>query len=146
MIALAADHGGYELKEDIKKYLDKKNIPYVDTGCFSKESVDYPDVVKPALAKVVSNEAEKAILFCGTGIGVSIAANKTKGIRACVCSETFSAEFTRKHNDSNTLCLGGRVVGTGLAIEIVKKFLNTEFEGGRHERRVEKLMEIEKNK
>ncbi len=145
MIALASDHGGYELKEEIKKYLDKKGIPYTDTGCFSKDSVDYPDIVKPALEKVVSGEAEKALLFCGTGIGVSIAANKTKGIRACVCSETFSAEFTRKHNDSNTLCLGGRVVAGGLAIEIVKKFLNTEFEGGRHQRRVDKLTQMENN-
>ncbi len=145
MISLAADHGGYELKEEIKQYLDKKNIPYIDTGCFSKESVDYPDVVKPALEKVLSGEAEKALLFCGTGIGISMAANKFRGIRACACSETFSAEFTRKHNDANALCLGGRVVGAGLAIEIVKKFLNTEFEGGRHQVRVDKITAIENN-
>ncbi len=145
MIVLAADHGGYELKEEVKKYLDKKGILYKDTGCFSKESVDYPDVTKIACQEITSGACEKGIIFCGTGIGVSIAANKIRGIRACACSETFSAEFTRKHNDANVLCLGGRVVAGGLAIEIVKKFLNTEFEGGRHQKRIDKINKLEDN-
>lgn len=143
IIALAADHGGYALKEEIKKHLDEIGVAYKDFGTHSEASVDYPDVALPACDAVVSGECDKALLFCGTGVGISMSANKVKGIRACCCSDTFSAEFTRRHNDANALCMGGRVVGPGLAIQLVDLFLNTEYEGGRHARRVEKLMAIE---
>ena len=145
MIALGADHGGYALKEEVKKYLEEKGIAYKDFGCHGPESVDYPDMAVPPCKAVVAGECEKALLFCGTGVGISIAANKVKGIRACCCSDTFSAKYTRLHNDANVLCMGGRVVGAGLALEMVELFLNTAFEGGRHERRVEKLMAIEQD-
>ncbi len=144
MIVLAADHGGYSLKEEVKKYLDAKGIEYIDCGCYNGESVDYPDMARRACKKIQSGEAEKGLIFCGSGIGISMAANKMKGIRCCVCSDTFSAKYTRLHNDANVLSMGGRVVGPGLAIEMVDVFLNTEFEGGRHARRVEKLMALEK--
>ena len=143
MIALGADHGGYELKESVKKHLDEIGVPYKDFGCFSTESVDYPDMAKPACEAVVSGECDKALLFCGTGVGISIAANKIKGIRACCCSDYFSAKYTRAHNDANVLCMGGRVVGPGLAIELVDVFLNTEYEGGRHALRVAKIAALE---
>ena len=143
MIALGSDHGGYLLKESIKKHLDNCGIPYKDFGCYSIESVDYPDVASLACAPVLSGECDKALLFCGTGVGISIAANKIAGMRACCCSDAFSAKYTRKHNDANALCLGGRVVGEGLAAELVDIFLNTEFEGGRHAQRVAKLAQIE---
>ena len=142
-IALAADHGGYELKEAIKKHLEEKGVAYVDYGTNSTASVDYPDMALPACKAVVNGECDKALLFCGTGVGISMSANKVKGIRACCCSDAFSAEFTRRHNDANALCMGGRVVGPGLAIQLVDVFLGTEFEGGRHSARIEKLMAIE---
>lgn len=142
-IALAADHGGYELKEAVKKHLEEIGVAYVDYGTNSTASVDYPDMAVPACKAVVNGECDKALLFCGTGVGISIAANKVKGIRACCCSDAFSAEFTRRHNDANALCMGGRVVGAGLAIQLVDLFLNTEFEGGRHTARVAKLMAVE---
>lgn len=144
MIALASDHGGYALKEAVKQHLDERKIPYKDYGCFSEASVDYPDMAKLACDAVVSGECEKALLFCGTGIGISMAANKVKGIRAACCSDYFSAKYTRLHNDANTLCLGGRVVGPGLAIELVDVFLDTPFEGGRHEGRIAKIHALEK--
>ena len=144
MIALASDHGGYALKETIKQHLDERNISYKDFGCFSEASVDYPDMAKLACEAVVSGECEKALLFCGTGIGISIAANKIKGIRAACCSDYFSAKYTRLHNDANALCLGGRVVGPGLAVELVDVFLNTPFEGGRHQGRIDKISALEK--
>lgn len=144
MIALASDHGGFALKEEIKKHLDGKGVAYEDFGCFAPESCDYPDVAKPACQAVVSGRCEKALLFCGTGIGISMAANKIKGIRACACSDAFSAKYTRLHNDANALCLGGRVVGPGLAAELVDIFLETPFEGGRHQIRVDKVMALEK--
>ena len=144
MLALASDHGGFELKNEIKKYLDDKGIAYKDFGCFTAESCDYPDMAKPACDAVVSGECEKALLFCGTGIGISMAANKVKGIRAAACSDYFSAKYTRAHNDANALCLGGRVVGPGLAAELVEVFLNTPFEGGRHQKRIDKVMALEK--
>ena len=143
MIALGADHGGYALKEEIKQYLDAKGIPYKDFCCNNTESVDYPDMAKAPCEAVVAGECEKALLFCGTGVGISIAANKIKGIRACCCSDAFSATYTRLHNDANALCLGGRVVGAGLATELVELFLTTEFEGGRHARRIEKIAALE---
>ena len=142
-IALAADHGGFELKEAVKAHLDEKGIAYIDFGTHSTESVDYPDMAVPACDAVVSGQCDKALLFCGTGVGMSIAANKVKGIRACCCSYSFSCEYTRRHNDANALCLGGRVVGAGLALQLVDIFLSTEYEGGRHARRVAKLAEIE---
>ena len=143
MIVLAADHGGYLLKEEVKKHLDEKGIQYIDCGTHSTDSVDYPDMAKLACDKIVSGEADKGLLFCGTGVGISIAANKIKGIRACCCSDTFSAKYTRLHNDANVLAMGGRVVGPGLACEMVDLFLNTEFEGGRHQRRVDKITALE---
>ena len=144
MIALASDHGGYALKETIKQHLTERNIPYKDFGCFSEASVDDPDMAKLACDAVVSGECEKALLFCGTGIGISMAANKIKGIRAACCSDYFSAKYTRLHNDANALCLGGRVVGPGLAVELVDVFLDTPFEGGRHENRIAKIHALEK--
>ena len=142
-IALAADHGGFSLKEEVRSHLDELGIPYKDFGSFDGESCDYPDMAVPACDAVVSGECDKALLFCGTGVGISMSANKVKGIRACCCSDAFSAEYTRRHNDANALCMGGRVVGPGLACQLVDLFLNTPFEGGRHQRRIDKLMAIE---
>lgn len=143
MIALGADHGGFELKESIKKYLEEKGVEYKDFGTYTPESVDYAAIAQRTCLSVVNGECEKAILCCGTGIGISMAANKVKGIRAACCSDYFSAKFTRLHNDANALCLGGRVVGAGLALELVDVFINTEFEGGRHQRRVDQIAQIE---
>ncbi|MFY9197967.1 MAG: ribose 5-phosphate isomerase B [Acutalibacteraceae bacterium] len=143
MIALGCDHGGFELKETIKVYLDNQNIEYKDFGVYNCGSVDYPSIAKTVCDCVVSGECEKALLFCGTGVGMSIAANKVKGIRAACCSDSFSAKYTRLHNDSNVLCLGGRVVGAGLATELADLFINTSFEGGRHQARVDQITEIE---
>lgn len=143
MIVLGSDHAGFELKEEIRTYLEGNDIAYTDIGAFSLDSVDYAVNAKKACDKIVSGECEKGILVCGTGIGISMAANKVKGIRAACCSDYFSAKYTRLHNDANVLCLGGRVVGSGLAIELVDVFLNTEFEGGRHQRRVDQITAIE---
>ena len=143
MIALGADHGGYELKEAIKKHLDEKGIEYKDCGTYTPESVDYAAIAQRTCLSVTSGECEKAILCCGTGIGISMAANKVKGIRAACCSDYFSAKFTRLHNDANALCMGGRVVGIGLALELVDVFLDTAFEGGRHQRRIDQISAIE---
>ncbi len=143
MIAIGADHGGFLLKEEIKKHLDEKGIEYKDFGTYSTDSVDYAKIAYKVCNSVTSKESEKAILCCGTGIGISMAANKVKGIRAACCSDWFSAKYTRLHNDANALCLGGRVVGAGLAIEMVDVFLSTEFEGGRHQRRVDQITAIE---
>ena len=145
MIALGSDHGGYELKLEIKKYLDEKGIEYKDYGCDSLESVDYPVYAKKVAHAILDGECEKGILFCGTGIGISITANKIKGIRAAVCTDCFTAEATRLHNDANVLCMGGRVVGAGLALElveakIVETFLNTPFSNDeRHIRRINQM-------
>ena len=143
MIALGSDHGGFALKEEIKKHLEEQGIEVRDFGCHSLESVDYPDIAYLLGKAVSAGECEKGILCCGTGIGISIAANKVKGIRAACCSDCFSAKLTRQHNDANVLCMGGRVVGPGLALMMVDLFLNTEFEGGRHQRRIDKITEIE---
>ena len=142
-VAIAADHGGYELKEAIRQHLDEIGVAYKDFGSFSGEACDYPDMAEAACRAVVAGECDKALLFCGTGVGISMSANKIKGIRACCCSDAFSAEYTRRHNDANALCLGGRVVGAGLGIYLVDLFLNTPFEGGRHQRRIEKMMALE---
>ncbi|MCI9486822.1 MAG: ribose 5-phosphate isomerase B [Lachnospiraceae bacterium] len=137
MIALGCDHGGYELKQEIMAWLDKNHLEYKDYGCFSGEAVDYPVYAKLVGHAVADGECEKGILICGTGIGISIAANKIKGIRAALCSDCFSAEATRLHNDANILAMGARVVGPGLALKIVDTFLNTSFSGDeRHARRV----------
>ena len=144
MIAIGADHGGYELKEAIKKHLEQRDIEYKDFGTFSGEAVDYPLIAKEVSEFVATENADCGILVCGTGIGMSIAANKVKGIRAACCSDTFSARFTKMHNNTNVLCLGGRVLGVGLALDVVDAYLDASFEGGRHEKRVNMIMEIEK--
>ena len=142
-VALAADHGGYELKEAIRKHLDEIGVAYKDFGSYTGEACDYPDMAEAACRAVVAGECDKALLFCGTGVGISMSANKVRGIRACCCSDAFSAEFTRRHNDANALCMGGRVVGPGLGVYLVDLFLNTPFEGGRHQRRIDKVMALE---
>ena len=142
MIAIGSDHAGYGLKCEIIKHLAEKGVEFIDCGC-NGESVDYPDIAEATCAKVTSGEADKAILICGTGVGISISANKIKGIRAALCGDWYSAKYTRLHNDANVLCMGGRVIGAGLAAEITDIFLDTEFEGGRHARRVAQLDAIQ---
>ncbi|MBQ9940103.1 MAG: ribose 5-phosphate isomerase B [Clostridia bacterium] len=137
MIALGCDHGGWELKEAVKKYLDEKGIQYEDFGCFNTESVDYPVYGKKVAEAIVEKKAEKGLLFCGTGLGMMLCANKYPGVRAICASDIFSVEFSRMHNNANVLTLGGRVMGPGLAIKLVDTFIHTEFEGGRHAKRVE---------
>jgi ribose 5-phosphate isomerase B len=141
-IGIGSDHGGFELKESIKEYLKQEGIEYVDYGTNSTESVDYPDFGKKVAEAVVSKEVDRGIVICGTGIGISISANKVSGIRCALCGDTFSARMSRAHNNANVLALGGRVTGVGLALDIVKEFLEGEFEGGRHARRVNKIDEI----
>ena len=137
MLALGCDHGGYELMQEVKAHLDQKGIAYRDFGCYSTESVDYPIYGKKVAEAVAGGECEQGILICGTGIGISIVANKVKGIRAALCSDCFSAEATRQHNNANILAMGGRVVGPGLALKIVDTFLETPFSGDeRNERRI----------
>jgi ribose 5-phosphate isomerase B len=143
MLALGSDHGGYALKQEIIEHLDKKGIKYKDFGTHSEDSCDYPVYAESVGRAVASGECEQGILICGTGIGISIAANKIKGIRAALCGDCFSAEFSRLHNDANILALGARVIGAGLALKIVDTFLNTEFEGGRHARRVGLISKFE---
>ena len=140
MIALGSDHGGYELKQEIIRYLEKKGYEYRDYGCDSTDSVDYPVYGKLVGEAVASGECERGILICGTGIGISITANKIKGVRAALCTDCFMAEATRQHNDANILALGGRVVGPGLALKIVETFLTTPFSGDeRHVRRIRQI-------
>ena len=143
MIALACDHTGIELKKEMMKLLDSMGLEWKDFGTDTAVSCDYPVYGYRAAKAVASGECDRGILICGTGIGISIAANKVKGIRACCCSDSFSCEYTRRHNDANALCMGGRVVGAGLACQLVDIFLNTEFEGGRHQRRIDKLTALE---
>lgn len=142
-IALGADHGGVDLKNEIKSYLEKKGYEVKDFGTNSHESCDYPDIALPVAESVVAKEVDFGILICGTGIGISIAANKVPGIRAALCSDTFSAHATREHNNANILAMGQRVVGTGLALDIVETFLNAKFEGDRHINRINKISKIE---
>ena len=144
MIAIGSDHAGYALKCEMIKHLEEKGVEFIDCGC-NGESVDYPDIAEKTCEKVTSGDADKAILICGTGVGISISANKIKGIRAALCGDWYSAKYTRLHNDANVLCMGGRVIGAGLAAEIVDVFLDTEFEGGRHQRRIDMITEIEKS-
>ena len=143
MIAIGSDHGGYELKQFLMKYLDEQGLAYKDFGTYSSESCDYPIYGEAVARAVAGGECEKGVIICGTGIGISIAANKVKGVRAALCGDCYSAEYTRRHNDANILALGARVVGSGLAMKILDTFLNTEFEGGRHARRVELISAIE---
>lgn len=144
MIAVGCDHGGYELKLAVLKHLDEKGVEYRDFGCDSTESVDYPVYAEKTARAVASGEYELGLLFCGTGIGISMAANKVKGIRAACCSDKFSAEKTREHNNANILCLGGRVVTPEQGIELVDIFLNTPFSGDeRHQRRIDMVTAIE---
>ncbi len=143
MIAIACDHGGYKLKLAIEKYFEEKRITYRDFGTDNENSCDYADFAKKVAYSVKNGESDFGILVCGTGIGMSLAANKVKGIRAAVCSDYFSAKYTRLHNDANILCLGQRVLGEGLALELVDVFLNTSFEGGRHADRIAKISDIE---
>ncbi|ABS32895.1 ribose 5-phosphate isomerase B [Clostridium botulinum] len=143
-IALGSDHAGLPLKNEIIKHLEGKGIEIKDFGTYTEESCDYPDYAQKVAEKVVAKEFDFGILVCGTGIGISIAANKVKGVRAALCSDTFSAHACREHNNANILALGQRVVGVGLALDIVDNFLNAEFQGGRHENRINKMMRIEK--
>ena len=139
MIALGCEHGGYALMQSVKKHLDELGLEYKDFGTYSTDSCDYPVYAKAAANAVANGECERGILICGTGIGISIAANKVKGIRAALCSDCFSAEMTRRHNNANMLAMGARVLGEGLALQIVDIFLNTPFDGGRHARRVDMI-------
>ena len=147
-IALASDHGGFRLKEHLKKYLEQEGYAVKDLGTYSEESCDYPDIAEKLGAEVTkeAGECRRGILICGTGIGISIAANKIKGIRAALCGDVYSAQKSREHNDAHVLCLGGRVLGTGLAELICRTFLNTAFAGGRHARRVAKIAALEEKK
>ena len=143
MIAIGSDHGGFALKEEIKQHLTERGIEFTDFGTDSEASCDYPVYAEKVCRAVVSGEYEKGILCCGTGIGMSMAANKIKGIRCACCGDCFSAEMTRRHNDANVIAMGGRVVGAGLALKMVDLFLDTPFEGGRHARRVGMVMDLE---
>lgn len=140
-VIVGSDHGGFDLKNTIVSELKDKGLEVTDFGPGNDDSVDYPDFAKPLAEKVAAGEYDKGILICGTGIGMSISANKVKGIRCALVHDTFSARATREHNDSNILAMGERVIGKGLASDIVDIWLNTEFEGGRHEKRVRKIEE-----
>ena len=138
-VVVGSDHGGFDYKNAIIEFLKSKNIEYIDAGTYSKDSCDYPVIAKKAAEKILNGEAQRGILICGTGIGMSIAANKIKGIRAALCSDTFSAKASRAHNNANVLCLGERVIGLCLALDIIDIWLKSDFEGGRHQRRVDML-------
>ena len=143
-IAIGSDHGGFALKQHIKTYLDSRGIAWKDFGCDSTESCDYPDFGAAAARAVASGECEKGIVVCTTGIGISITANKVKGIRCALCADPLSAELTRRHNNANMLAMGAGMIGPNLAERIVDVFLTTDFEGGRHARRVSQIMDMEK--
>ncbi len=142
-ISIASDHGGFDLKEDLRAWLTGQGHEVVDFGCHGKESCDYPDFAGPAARAVASGECERGIVICTTGIGVSMTANKVKGVRCALCGDPWSAEMTRRHNDANVLAIGAGVTGPLLARQIVTAFLTHEFEGGRHQRRVDKVMSAE---
>ncbi len=144
-IIIGSDHGGFNLKQKIIEHLKSNGYEIDNVGCFSEESCDYPVIAKQVCEKVIS-ENTLGILVCGTGLGMSIYANKVKGIRASHCTDTFSARLTRQHNDSNILCLGERITGFGLALDIVDEWLNASFEGGRHQRRVDMINELDMEK
>ncbi len=142
-IAVGCDHAAVELKNIVISHLEEKGFEVVNCGCNGEGSVDYPDIAKVVCQNVVSNNCEKGILICGTGIGMSISANKIKGIRAAVCHDYFSTKYTRLHNNANVMCMGARVIGQGTALELVDVFFSTEFEGGRHQRRIDKITDLE---
>jgi ribose 5-phosphate isomerase B len=143
MLAIGSDHAAFQFKEEIKAYLDEKGIEYKDFGCFSTERTDYPIYGEKVAKAVASGQYEKGLLFCGTGFGISLAANKVPGIRAVVCSDCYTAAFSRRHNNANILALGARVVGIDLAMMIIDTWLNAEFEGGRHADRLAMITAIE---
>lgn len=140
-IAIAADHGGYQLKESIKKNLLQNGLEILDAGCDSNDSVDYPDYAERAVSSMLSGECQRGILVCGTGIGMSIVANRHRSIRAAVCFDVNTAKLSREHNNSNVLCLGARLLDTDYAMQMVAIWLETEFSGGRHQKRIEKFSE-----
>lgn len=142
-VAIASDHGGINIREEIKSLMNELGIQYEDFGCECEGSVDYPDYALPVAEKVAAGEFDRGILICGTGIGMSIAANKVKGIRCALVHDVFSAKATRQHNDTNMLAMGERVIGPGLAREIATVWLSTEYEGGRHANRVGKITDYE---
>lgn len=142
-LAIGCDHGGFELKEAVREYLEEQGIAYEDFGCYSTDSVDYAPIAAKAARCVAQGGAEYGILICSTGIGISMAANKVKGIRAALCTNEFCAEMTRRHNNANILCMGGKVVDKQTALKLVEIFLHTEFEGGRHQRRIDQIAQIE---
>jgi ribose 5-phosphate isomerase B len=142
-IAIASDHAALKLKRELMKHFDEVGVEYVDYGTYEEKSCNYPDYAEKLCTAIYEGKNDLGILVCGTGIGMSMAANKCKGIRAAVCSDTFSARFTRLHNDANVLCMGERVIGPGLACDIADIFLATEFEGGRHKTRVDLIMALE---
>lgn len=142
-IAVGCDHGGLAHKNAIAEHLKERGFEVTDYGIYEQKSVDYPEIAQKLCDGIVNGDNELGILVCGTGIGMSIAANKVKGIRAAACSEHFSAKYTRLHNNSNVLCLGGRVIGVGTAIELADLFVDTQFEGGRHQRRIDMITDIE---
>lgn len=142
-IAIGSDHGGFHLKETIKARLAELNVEFHDFGTYTTESVDYPDIAKEVGEAVAAGDYEQGILICGTGIGISIAANKVKGVRAALCGDVYSAQMSREHNNANILAMGERVIGPGLALMILDTWLKTPFAGGRHERRVGKISDIE---
>lgn len=143
MLAIGSDHGGFELKNHIMKHLEERGIQYQDFGCYDENSVDYPDIAKKVGTAVAGGACENGILICGTGIGISMAANKIKGVRAALCGDVYSAEMTKCHNNANIICMGGRVIGRELAFMIVDAWLDAEFEGGRHQNRIDKIHALE---
>ena len=142
-LAIGSDHGGIHLKEVLKKHLEERKIECVDVGTYTEESCDYPDFALKVCREITEGNVDRGILVCGTGIGMSLAANKVKGIRTALCGDVFSATMSREHNNANVICLGERVLGPGLAVCVLDAWLDTEFAGGRHQRRVDKIMAIE---
>ena len=144
MLAIGCDHGGFELKCHIIEHLKERGVEFKDFGTYDENSVDYPDIAKVVCEAITGGECDSGILICGTGIGISMAANKVKGIRAALCSDVYSAKMTKQHNNANVICLGGRVTGRELAFMIVDTWLDEEFLGGRHANRIEKIHNLEK--
>lgn len=142
-IAIGCDHAGVSFKQELMNFLTSQGVSFTDCGCYNNDSVDYPDIAKLVCDKVNQKECTYGVLICGTGIGISIAANKIDGIRAALCHDYFSTKYTRLHNDANVICFGARVIGTGLAVELLNVFLTTGFEGGRHQTRVDKIMNLQ---
>ena len=145
-LAIGCDHGGFSLKEAVRGYCEERGIPYEDFGAYSTDSVDYAPIAAKAARFVASGQADFGVLVCSTGIGISIAANKVPGIRAALCTNTYCAEMTRRHNNANVLCMGGKVVDEETALKMLETFLQTEFEGGRHQRRIDQIAQIEEGK